>query len=318
MKTFDLPEADSLPDSIQFSPDGRSLAAQRHDGRVQVLDTESGELTAAFSGKSWRVGVPGVGFNAEGSAVVFFGGDRFGSVHRYDLRTGRVSELKGGREVAWSPRGDLDVCASPSDGRSVFVSLDVDKGTVEIQALDPDTGEVKFAFARQRTYLRELAASPDGDWVAGCSAKDVRVWHVGAGKRPKRAKWHVQDLRTPCFGNLALSHGGEYIATGGYLARSGRVRVWALKTGEEQEFREVAPLGGGVAFAGGRPLLAFTQVQYSNDRPGEVIFWDAAGQREVARYDWGVGPIEAVAFSRDGMRCATAGKSKAVIWDVDV
>jgi hypothetical protein len=70
-----------------------------------------------------------------------------------------------------------------------------------------------------------------------------------------------------------------------------------------------------VAFHPERPLLAFTQ---NANGVGEVVFWDAQARAEVARFDFGLGSIGAVAFSLDGCRCATASPTQAVVWDVDV
>jgi hypothetical protein len=69
-----------------------------------------------------------------------------------------------------------------------------------------------------------------------------------------------------------------------------------------------------VAFAPNQALLAFTQ---EKDADGQVVFWDAQARIERIRFDWGLGPLSAVAFSPDGCLCAAAGLSKVVVWDVD-
>src|SRR5262249_46994578 len=114
-------------------------------------------------------------------------------------------------------------------------------------------------------------------------------------------------------GNLALSRDGAYLAVGGWVGH-GPLRVWDLKTGAERKLG--APeRGGGVAFAADRPLLAFTR--HEGD-VGEVVFWDAQARAERKRFGWGLGPVRAVTFSSDGSLCATASRTRAVIWDVDV
>jgi len=64
----------------------------------------------------------------------------------------------------------------------------------------------------------------------------------------------------------------------------------------------------------GQPLLAFTQ---RAEDVGEIVIWDAQARTRGARFDWGLGPVGAVTFSLDGFRCATASRTKAVVWDVD-
>jgi WD40 repeat protein len=46
--------------------------------------------------------------------------------------------------------------------------------------------------------------------------------------------------------------------------------------------------------------------------------WDAATGREIAAYAWDIGPLNAVAFSADGMRAAVSGKKGTIlVWDLD-
>jgi hypothetical protein len=70
-----------------------------------------------------------------------------------------------------------------------------------------------------------------------------------------------------------------------------------------------------MAFAPDRPLLAFTR---KVGDVGEVVFYDAGARAELKRSDWGLGEVRAVAFSPDGFRSAAAGRTRAVVWDVDV
>jgi WD40 repeat protein len=70
--------------------------------------------------------------------------------------------------------------------------------------------------------------------------------------------------------------------------------------------------GHEVVFHPAKTLLAF------NAGAGEVAFWNVSTQHELKRYAWGIGSITALAFSPDGFRCAAAGNSKVVVWDVDV
>jgi WD40 repeat protein len=310
MRTFDLP-AQRSTDAMQFSPDGRLLAVQG-TGRVDVLDTATGATRPVCAGYGAKVGTAGVGFTADGRAVVYFE-NRDRSVHAFDLEAGTNRVLRPGRNVSWRSSGDAEVSAVGPDGRLVFVAVNPQERAVEVVALDTGSGEQQFSFARSRSYLRELTVSPDGGWVAGCTVIDLRVWEIGGGKRPNRASWHVQDRKQSCFGNLALARGGAYLAAGGY-GGYGRARVWDLKVGAELDFD--GSYGGlALAFAPDRPLLAFAR---NVGDAGQVVFWDAAARAELKRYDWGLGPLGAVAFSPDGFRCAAASRTKAVVWDVDV
>ncbi len=311
MRIFDLPEQ-RLTDAMQFSPDGRLLAIQGF-GRVDVLDTTTGAVRPVCPGYVGKHGTPGVGFTADGTGVVYFNNADC-SVHAFDLGTGTGRVLRRGTKVSWRSRADASVSTVGPDGRLVFVAVSPQERTVEIVALDTASGERRFAFARSRSYVRELTVSPDGGWVAGCTAIDLRVWEVRGGKRPSRASWHVQDRKQSCFGNLALARDGAYLAAGGY-GHHGRARVWDLKAGEELSLDGSYGGGAWMAFAPERPLLAFTR---KVGDVGEVVFWDAGVRAELKRFDWGLGELGAVAFSPDGCRCAAASRTRAVVWDVDV
>jgi WD40 repeat protein len=318
MQFFDLPGQRFPADAMQFSPDGRLLAIQAF-GRVEVLDTTTGATRPIRSESHGKVGTAGVGFTADSRRVVYFNTDHH-SVHRFNLDTGRDWVLRQSDEVPWSRRGDVEISAVQSDGRLVFVAVTPKARTVEIVAIDTASGEQKFSFGRRVGYLRELTISANGRWAAGCANKDLWVWEIGGRKRPSRASWHVWDPKQPCFGNLALAREGGYLAVGSYGAGMewgrGRLQVWDLKARSELDLGSSSSAGGGgVAFAPNRPLLAFTQ---NSKDTGEVVFWDAQRKVELARFDWGLGALGAVAFSPDGFRCATASANKAVVWDVDV
>jgi WD40 repeat protein len=307
MQSFDLPGTRSDPDAMQFSPDNRYLVIQAF-GQVDVLDTTTGKLRSICPHYYVKFGTSGVGFTANGRGVVYFKSkDR--SVRVFDLGTRRNKVLRQNKMVPWHSQGELGISAVHPAGHLVFVAVHPEKETVEVAALDTSSGKQKFSFGRHKSFLRELAVSPDGRWVAGCARKDLRVWYIGGRKASNRADWHLRDLEEYSFGQLALAQDGAFLAAGGI----GCVRIWDLKAGTELSLDRWH--AGGLAFAPDRPLLAFTD---HAPETGEVVFWDARARAEVRRFDWGLGPMGAIAFSQDGCRCATANRTKAVVWDVDV
>ena len=51
---------------------------------------------------------------------------------------------------------------------------------------------------------------------------------------------------------------------------------------------------------------------------GAIRTWDANTGASGPAYEWGIGPVTALAFSPDGLTCAAAGLSgNVVVWDVD-
>jgi WD40 repeat protein len=50
----------------------------------------------------------------------------------------------------------------------------------------------------------------------------------------------------------------------------------------------------------------------------QVIFWDLAGGKPRAAFNWEIGPVHALALSPDGMHAAAGGaKGDIVVWDLD-
>jgi WD40 repeat protein len=319
MQTFDLPKKRDVPDALQFSPDGRRLVIQSRDW-LDVLDTTTGKVRTIHRGLHGKYHTARAGFTADSLGVVYFADS---SLHVRELATGEDWVRRPSKKDPRGRDGDFEVCTPQPDGRLIFLAADVDERTVEIVAIDTGTGEQKFAFARRKGHLRELAVSADGKWMAGAATSDLWVWDIGGKKRPNRAAWHVEDRKSPCFGNLALSADGAYVAVGGFGYHA-LIQAWSVHTREELDLKGSTGelYGGGLAFAPDRPVLAITQIVQS---ARIVAFWDVGARAELRRYDWGLErgtgalpPPGAIAFSPDGCRCATASERKVVIWDVDV
>ena len=313
-----------MPEALAFSPDGRRIAAWNRGG-VYVIDTHTGTVRALWDNRdSGMTEVPGVGFTADGSGVVADHDLHPAKLWVHDAETGAVvREFSAGRHFA---------VESGPDGRLVYVSVDPKPGWTEVIPWDPLTGEAKPGILRHKGYLRQLAVSADGKWMAGASSRTVRVWNRSGPKEPARATRQFEmDSSIACVTGLALSSDGAFVAVSGLAVG---VRVWEVpsakpegfvKTGAEWQVAQyAAQFAREVAFHPSRPLLAF------GGWSAEVAFWDAASRAELKRYAWewgakpiplswgSVGKVLATAFSPDGLRCAAAGTGEVIVWDVDV
>jgi WD40 repeat protein len=301
MRVFDLPISNA-PDALAFSPDSWLLAVWAF-GQVFLIDTTAGMVRTLQPRVDWIMyGAPGVGFTPDGRGVIAFhnlGAGRQVAVRVYDVTSGEVRRTLEGR--------DLDAMEPAVGGRLVYLAS-ADERQTEIVAWDPVTGKKKPGFGRHLGFLRQLAVSADGQWVAGSSAKEVRVWDLGGGKRPTRAARKVRAVKWLTIDALALSADGAFVSAGG----SGVV-VWDVRTGAEQRVAErFGARGHALGFHPNRPLLAYPQ---GGDG---VVFWDVESRSELQRFAWGIGSLSALAFGPDGMRCAAGSKGKVVVWDVDL
>ena len=47
-------------------------------------------------------------------------------------------------------------------------------------------------------------------------------------------------------------------------------------------------------------------------------FWDTTDGRPLRTWDWGVGPLQAIAVAPNGLTAAAGGdRGRVVVWDVD-
>ncbi len=108
----------------------------------------------------------------------------------------------------------------------------------------------------------------------------------------------------------AYSADGEIAAT---LAH-GYLSVWNLRTRMPVVERSGQAHGGwlSLAFAPhGRRVV-------TGGIDSTVAVWDASTDGPPLKmFQWGVGPVYAVTFDRDGLRAAAAGHAGAIIWDTD-
>lgn len=309
MQTFDLPGAGLQPTAVGFSPDGRALAVWGHSS-VFVADLLAGEVRTLWAAPpppdtAFGMGTyPDVGFTADGAGVVA----------RHTLqpdRGRRATELRvyardTGAVLRRLPVDEWSAVEIGPGGRWVYAATYA-SGRVGVTRWDPLTGRKLPAFGRYTGDLCQIAVSRDERLVLGSRWDEARLWNLGTGKPPARASkqlWVKKGLR---INALALSADGAWAA-----ARAGEVSVWDVPTGKRRVMSKVsAPGGRGVTFHPARPVLASTEGD-------AVVFHDAPAKAELKRYLWNVGPLTAVAFSADGLKCAAAGAGKVVVWDVDV
>jgi WD40 repeat protein len=256
------------------------------------------------------------------------------TVRRWDLGAGTCEVVANPRvpySVAYSPRGHL----AWSHYKGITLR-DADGGTVELKAsrfggrlrFFPDgrhlaaglgaavwdtlTGARVDRGRNAKGHTGAVAFAPDGRTLA------VSCWLQGAVLR------HLIRLVDPVWGearaelrghgdsatDLAFSPDGKLLAAtcGQFLCVWDVDRtepIWRAKV-NRRHFQAVAFTPDGRFLAAVR-----------NDR--SACFWGTEDWRQVATFDWEIGPLVSLAISPDGMRAAAGSRrGKIVVWDVDL
>jgi WD40 repeat protein len=208
---------------LAVSPDDRYLLTSCEDRVVRVWDLAKGAEARRLEGKHspWTLGL-----SPDGREVLThdLAGPATMSV---------ISEVATGKELRRFPLGGEGVWTP--DGQRLLSNW---QGSLRVA--DARTGKVIRPLYGHRTWIRDVAVSPDGrlglsasgtpapaDAYAGDAFDDcsVRLWDVGSGRQLR--VW--QESHATRWG-VAFSPGGRRAVAG---SREGTVRVYDLATGKE-------------------------------------------------------------------------------------
>jgi WD40 repeat protein len=304
----------SLPGRVaRYSPDGSLLVAGTQDGTVTIWDLATREKIHTLRGHSnW---IDYVQFSPDGRMLVSQSLDDTFIV--WDTERGEKlftsSAKTGGFEVLYS------VAFSP-DGR-LLVSQDVystDKVDWKVWGVDQD-----WALLNQFSGNPFFVFSPDGRWLAapgGRGLTDIILWDLLKMSEADRAILNlpaVKPIRTPAahdavIDGFAFSPDGTLLATAGL---DGTAKVWQIS---QDELSLLMTLSGhnsevvDVAFSPDGTRLATA----SND--GSVRIWDITpnGASEWFTLATHGDRIRRFGLSADGKYLATASQDMAKVWDL--
>jgi WD40 repeat protein len=313
---------DEFPPAFAISPDGRTMAAARLDGRVDLIDAETLRKTGGF--KAFR-GSPATAIEyAPGGDRLAVAGGR-GLLGLWDASSGRqlgplldapgsgpcatpgsmFSGVANDRcfeatiqhGLAFDPGGDL-LAASSVGG--------------DVRVWDLDDREPIRPPLRLPQYVLGLDFSPDGSQLAipfgfnNPGASDgIEILEVGTGERVARLPAE-SEVRV-----VAFSPDGSLLASGQI---DGTAQLW--ETGGWQEVG--SPLPVGQAFVSWVEFSPDSQTLATSSRNGTVGLWDVESQAAIGSLS---GPDElwsTTRFTPDGGRLFAAyDNGRAIRWEID-
>ncbi|MGW0791443.1 nSTAND1 domain-containing NTPase [Streptomyces sp. NPDC002911] len=277
--------------SVQFSPDGRFVAASSYDSSAVLLwDAHTHRRIATIDGH----GRPGdsVLFSPDGRTIV---------TSNYADRKTRLWSVRTHRQLA-SIDGGVGLTTFSPDGRTIVIR---GSQSSSVRLFDVRTHRrLGTLDAGGKSEIRSVTFSPDGSTLATASGDGkLRLWDVS-----RRSLTAMLAGHTDLAQSVAFTSDGETLVSSGL---DGAVMLWDVHT-----HRRLATLTGhvgGVSSAVVSPD-GKTLATVGDDRA--VRLWDIETHQRSAFYTGHTGVVNSALFAPDGNTLATSSADMTVrLWD---
>ena len=195
-------------DSIEFTPDSRTLAAGNFDGDIQLWDTVTSRRTATLAA---GYAVMSMAFGPDGTTLAV--GEYSNLVRLWNIATGRET-------ASFAEGNEVDSVAISPDGKSLAAG--VSDGTIGLWNI---ASRSQTATLGQGSPVEAVAFSPRGQTIAaGDDGGHVGLWNASSSHAITEA-----GNGSPVT-NVAFSHDGRTIAAGDL---GGTVDLWDTSSHQE-------------------------------------------------------------------------------------
>jgi COMPASS component SWD3 len=231
-----------------------------------------------------------------------------------DHKPNRSSKLKtrqdlGGRRRSHSSDGSVDELDHTYHGRNRSRSSSIDShrsshsspGAPSLPVYKPLklNYKPKFILKGHRKGVAQVRFSPDGRWIASCSADStIKIWDAATGKHMRTLEGHLAGVST-----IAWSPDSNTIASG---SDDKTIRLWHRATGKPYP----APLLGHHNYVYSLAFSPKGNMLVSGSYDEAVFLWDLRARRLMRSLPAHSDPVGGVDFIRDGTlvcSCSTDG-----------